>query len=142
MSLTRVLYFCLFAVLTSGRTVHRNPGRSRIAVGRRASIAAIPLGLLLSRINRRSSAIEIEDRTSFDWKKFDEVRSDKRAQNGYPNRCGYDYCMNGNIVVPIKDEEGNEKWVLKDGPEDTAYRLKQLEARKNVRTRPKYKSAY
>mmetsp|Transcript_29059 Transcript_29059/g.40507 ORF Transcript_29059/g.40507 Transcript_29059/m.40507 type:complete len:165 (-) Transcript_29059:78-572(-) len=95
----------------------------------------------------KTSAIDFDDARSHDWKKFDEIRSDKRGQKGYPSRCGYDYCQDGKIVVPLKYENGTEYWVEKDGPEDLAARaqkkMAEIESRQQgARSRPKYRSAY
>mmetsp|Transcript_17128 Transcript_17128/g.32586 ORF Transcript_17128/g.32586 Transcript_17128/m.32586 type:complete len:153 (-) Transcript_17128:353-811(-) len=111
-------------------------------MSRRGVLSMLPASLLAL----QSRALEFNDARSYDWKKFDEVRSDKRAQKGYPTRCGYDYCIDGKIVVPLKDENGNEYWVEKDSEEDRIARgkkkLEELNARSKVSTKPKYKSAY
>uniref|UniRef100_A0A7S2TTC7 Uncharacterized protein n=1 Tax=Lotharella oceanica TaxID=641309 RepID=A0A7S2TTC7_9EUKA len=118
----------------------------RMATRRGMASTVIPGSLMASFMALQSRALEINDARGYDWKKFDEVRSDKRAQKGYPNRCGYDYCIDGKIVVPLKDENGNEYWVLKDSEEDRVARgkkkLEELNARSKVSTKPKYKSAY
>eukprot|EP00466_Bigelowiella_natans_P016897 jgi/Bigna1/80335/fgenesh1_pg.70_\ len=130
--------------------------RRGIGGGLSKAVLAIPMFMI-----SKTSALDIDDARSYDWKKFDEinkvldgvanttylVRSDKRGQKGYPNRCGYDYCQDGKIVVPLKYENGTEYWVEKDGPEDLAARaqkkMAEIEARQQgARSKPKYRSAY
>mmetsp|Transcript_12087 Transcript_12087/g.29726 ORF Transcript_12087/g.29726 Transcript_12087/m.29726 type:complete len:185 (-) Transcript_12087:176-730(-) len=139
------------ALHSRARAVGDRHTAARSVPSRRASLQALLLATgshlaVLQRKNARAVELQIENKTNYDWKKYDDMRSDKRAQKDYPNRCGYDYCMNGKIVVPLTDEAGNEYWVEKDGPEDQAARaqkkLKEIEERQNTRSRAKYRSAY